>query len=295
MNRYIINYTLSYINNKNLYKLLCLVKFTIDSHIMKFKRVKNMDYILLAENGDMFSIYCKSYKSIQYIKKKPLPARFGNYIYSTFGLYDNIAINIIKIYPSNIPDQTLYAAAKYGHLEIIKYLMDNIFNIILYKPELRIIYQNIYGYSIKYGHLHIIKWLSDKTDIKNFQIIVDSSKYGHLHIIKYYHKIFKKNYFASPMYDHCILTNIVINGDLRSIKWLHKNKLLGDSYDFSLINNAITTNNLKMCKYLYKNIPIKNLYEKSFIEEAIIYAKKCEFYSIASFLTKILKKLIANY
>lgn len=113
------------------------------------------------------------------------------------------------------------SAARYGRLDILKYLYENIS---LTKPYIldescdRCIYgmatpMDIAAY---FGHLDTVKWFHSIRANYTLNAMDDASADGHLEVIKYLHKIGAE---CTTM----AMDNAAANGHLEVVKWLREN------------------------------------------------------------------------
>ncbi|EFA75342.1 hypothetical protein PPL_11418 [Heterostelium album PN500] len=125
--------------------------------------------------------------------------------------------------------KSLKTAARYGNLEIIKYVYAQLPNDIDFKQ--------LYQTAVKYGHLHIVHYIMrhakpDKNNWKLESIIGSptnravSSLYGNIPIIKWIYQRFVMNGYGNhgDTTNKNLMDYAAINGHLPMLQWLHVNR-----------------------------------------------------------------------
>lgn len=135
-------------------------------------------------------------------------------------------------------------AAKYGDLEIIKWLHVN------HSDKFT---QSVMNKAAKYGHLYIVKWLREnRTEGCNSRAVTGAAKNGHLRVIKwiYKHLIFKnsRNFFTIEA-----INKAAANGHLDVIIWMHTNFRHLSAAQAMIC--AIKNGHLNVVKFIYQYYP----------------------------------------
>jgi hypothetical protein len=133
------------------------------------------------------------------------------------------------------PNQsTVFVATIRGHLEVLKYLLNNG----CYLPNRTI------DTAALFGRLEIVRYLYEDNDWSvDEYTIMSASQSGNLNLVKYLHK------WECP-WDERATAYASMDGNLEILKYLHEN---GCPWDSTSTCKAVIFNRLEVLKYLHQN------------------------------------------
>ena len=222
---------------------------------------------------------------IPFPHQKYRPPYINDELYPTVLAASNGQLDIIKWLvnsPETYYDLSKYShkamdsAAKYGHLEIVKWIFENQTNIgmSLSSNNVRKIcsYESLKWATIN-GHFEILKFLIENIIINypnhsvyTFCLIDYAANNGHLEIIKWLHeydikkRLTEQNDNSQPntlyLSGYTICSNHAMDyaakkGHLEIVKWLHENRTEGCTID--AMNQAACNDHLEVIKWLHEN------------------------------------------
>lgn len=133
-------------------------------------------------------------------------------------------------------ENSLNLAAKYGRLEMAKFLSENGF-----KPGFKGV-----NWACEGGYLEVVKFLYTIAPEKfEFNGLCEATRNGHHHIVKWFHQE------LPHLFTPTIMNVAAENGHLELIRWLHENRPEGCTT--SAINSAALSGHLHVIEWLLKN------------------------------------------
>lgn len=145
------------------------------------------------------------------------------------------------LYESN-PNKVFYFASKFGHLNILNWLLENRKDLYIQCDE------KVCDVSAINGHLNIIKLLFSININCTGKGIIGAAMNGHINILKY----IKENNDCTTTYEAMDLA--AMNGHLDTVIWLYNNRKEGCSKD--AMDLASKNGHFDIVKWLHKNLDI---------------------------------------
>ena len=158
-------------------------------------------------------------------------------------------LNILKIIMTKVTinSKWIMIAIKHGHLEIFKWLCEDIF-LLDYLNDLGFSYdfqlRECYKKAAKNGHLHILEWLWENYEVPYFDDDICSSVAGkgQLEVLQW---LQEKGYHQYTNYTSAMAAK---NNHFHVLKWLRENGSC--EWDENTFMQAIKTNNMEMIEWL---------------------------------------------
>jgi hypothetical protein len=136
-----------------------------------------------------------------------------------------------------------------GNIEMVKYLYENIHNYINYNK--------LFELTAKWGHLDILKYLQKNIPANisiNIGKIIDlACRWGHLEMFKYLYELNIQNINNINNWINLALLKACSYGHLELVKYLHKNGANIHAFVDGPINYAVRYSNLNVVRYLCEN------------------------------------------
>lgn len=223
--------------DKNIKYLIC--NYLHKHYFINFVVVHIQQFVAKKEYFEILEYLGNNY-DIMWTEYMPASSELGHfktvkYIYEK--TYDNN--NKYRELRHNKPDynklkynESMYEAAKNGHLNIVKYLHSN---------NIKLTTKLVHHASRK-GHLNIIKYLHENNVRLTKKSLNSACKHGHYKIVKYLYK----NGVRTG--EHAI-KNACKNGHLKIIKYLHRH---GEKYSYLGLDRACKNGNLEVVEFLHK-------------------------------------------